>query len=330
MAYEKHPATTLSVVIPTWRRPVQLRALLDSLHKQTRLPDEIIVACRCDDYDSLKMIDDWADSSPLSSRHKVVKVSEEGHLPPLIAALKICESDIFCQIDDDSIPREDWLLRIEKDFKSPLIGGIGGTIYDHRDIVWNFRPSHPNILFPSKLSWYGRSGKFGHAFTCGDGLHAADCFLGSNMAFRKEAIKDTIDMNLNGGSAISYETDIALSVKAKGFRLYFDPKAIVDHYPGPRSIVPKRGWNSGECFVYAHNLTYTCFKHLKWYGKLGFFIYFFLGGAWGCPGPMTFILSVISGRGASFGQQFVPSMKGRLAGLVSYYRMSSTRKKAGA
>jgi glycosyltransferase involved in cell wall biosynthesis len=330
MAYEKNPAITLSVVIPTWRRPVQLRALLDSLQKQTRRPDEVIVACRGDDYDSLKMVDDWADASPLSSCLKVVKVSEEGHLPPLIAALKICESDIFCQIDDDSIPREDWLLRFEMDFKSPLIGGIGGAVISHKAKASNFGYDRPTLESPSKLSWFGRSGKHRNLGNSDNDLLDADCFIGTNMAFRKRALEGTIDMKLNAGSAISYETDIALSVKEKGFQLYFDPKAIVDHFPGPRSSGTKRGWNSGECFVYAHNLTYTCFKHLKWYGKLGFIVYFFLWGSWGCPGPMTLILGFCSRRRASFEQQFIPSMKGRLAGLVSYYRMSSTRKRSGS
>lgn len=308
---------------------MQLRALLDSLHKQTRPPDEIIVVCRHDDYESLDAVRDWAVSSPLSSRHKVAKVREEGHLPPLIAALDCCESDIFCQIDDDAIPREDWLSRLEEDFRDPLAGGVGGTIYNHRVKNRDFGLERPDVETPGKLSWFGRSGRYGRPVEGGNGLYYADCFVGCNMAFRKEALKGGIDMNLNGGSAISYETDMALCVKEKGYKVFFDPGAVVDHYLEPRSIVSKRGWNSRECFVYAHNLTYICLKHLSWYGMLGFFVYFFLGGSWGCPGPGTYILGLLNGRRPSFRQQLMPSMKGRFAGIMTYYRMLSAGKKTG-
>lgn len=327
MKDDNNQAITLSVVIPTWRRQVQLRSLLDSLHSQIRQPDEIIVVCRYDDYESVNAVYDWACSSQLSSKHKVVKVLEEGHLPPLIAALDCCESDIFCQIDDDAIPREDWLLQLEKDFQYPLAGGVGGMIINHWSKNREFSLNRPNIETAGKLSWFGRSGSYGHPVDGSNGLYDADCLVGCNMAFRKEALKNSIDMNLNGGSAISYETDIALCVKKKGYKVLFDPRAVVDHYLVPRSIESKRGWNSRECFVYAHNLTYICLKHLSWYGKVGFFVYFFIGGSWGCPGPATFILSIFCARWPSFRQQLMPSMKGRLAGIMSYYRMLSAIKK---
>jgi len=63
MEHEYKQSLTLSVVIPSWRRQVQLRALLDSLNSQIRLPDEIIVVCRHDDQESMDAVCDWASSS---------------------------------------------------------------------------------------------------------------------------------------------------------------------------------------------------------------------------------------------------------------------------
>jgi GT2 family glycosyltransferase len=328
MKQQAGQAMTFCVVIPTWRREKQLKALLDSLPRQRRLPDEIIVACRPDDRESLQAVTEWAASSPLSSRHQVAQVREEGHLPPLIAALELCRSDVFCQIDDDAIPREDWLLQLEHDFRQPRAGGVGGTIVNHRDQSVDQSLDRPDIEIPGRLSWFGRSGNHGRPVQDAGGLYDADCFVGCNMAFRTDALRGSIDLNLNGGSAFSYETDIALCVKAKGYRLFYDPKSVVDHYLVPRSIAAQRGWNARECFVYAHNLTYICFKHLSWYGKLGFLVYFFLGGSWGCPGPATFFLGLCTGRRPSFRQQFLPAMQGRLAGLASYCRMVSSAKKS--
>jgi len=318
MPVQNEPDTTLAVVIPTWLRHRQLRALLDSLHQQARLPDEVIVVCRGSDQDSIAAVGDWDRRSAGSLRHKIVEVREEGHLPPLIAALASCEADVFCLIDDDAIPRRDWLAQLAKDFSDPGVGGIGGKIINHSDPEQSGRPS---VEIPSRLSWFGRSRNYRPAEQAGEGrLPAADCPVGCNMAFRRIALEGAFDMVLNDGSAISYETDVALNVKGKGFGVFFDPDSVVDHYLEPRKIASKRGWNAQECYVYAHNLTYICFKHLPWYGKLGFLVYFFLGGSWGCPGPLTFLLGCVTGRPVSWREQFLPSMKGWLRGVQSYYR----------
>lgn len=313
---------TITVVIPTWRRMTQLVRLLKSLSQQVRLPDEVIVACRHNDYDSINAVEDWAKSSPLAFIHKVVKVYDEGHLPPLLAALGVCKSEIFCQIDDDAIPHEDWLMYIEKDFNDPSVGGIGGKVIHHIQKDKAFDSMRQEVETPGKLSWFGRSGKFDGSNKTNGNLFEADCFMGGNMAFRTRALINSIDLTLNGGSAISYETDIALNVRRKGFKLFYDPRVIVHHYPAPRKIEATRGWNSKECFWYAHNLTYICFKHLSWYGKLGFIFYFFIGGSWGCPGLLTYLLSLILGCSVSWREQFLPSLRGRFAGLKSYFRIS--------
>jgi GT2 family glycosyltransferase len=303
---------------------VQVRELLDSLEQQSRQPDEIIVVCRHDDEVSMAAVADWSASSPLAPRHKVVKVREAGHLPPLLAALESCQSDVFCLIDDDAIPRGDWLLRLESDFSHPQVGGVGGTTLNHTPDGAN-AAGRPPVETPGKLSWFGRSGGRGRAVEGSDGLYEADCLVGCNMAFRRDALVDSIDMTLNAGSAISYETDVALCIKDKGYRVLFDPEVVVDHYLQPRSIAADRGWNQQECFVYAHNLTYICFKHLSWYGKVGFFVYFFLGGSWGCPGLATFVLGLCRGKKPSFREQLVPSMKGRIAGIRTYLQYGRNR-----
>jgi len=315
---------TISVIIPTWQRHAELRRLLQSLEKQVRPPDEVVVVCRDCDAGSLEAVNAWSQKATPPLPHKVVTVQREGHLPPLIAALNHCSGDIFCLIDDDAIPREEWLQRLEADFCDPRVGGVGGTVINHFNDTPVGAGGRAKVETPGKLSWFGRSGNYGPK--AGDtNLQDADCFIGCNMAFRKVALHNSFDLVLNRGSAISYETDVALNVRKKGFNLFYDPDSIVDHYLKPRKIDSLRGWNQQECFVYAHNLTYICLKHLRWYGKIGFAVYFFLGGSWGCPGPITFLLSFLTGQPASLSKQFIPSMKGRFYGILSYFRYKGGR-----
>jgi GT2 family glycosyltransferase len=309
---------TLAAAIPTWKRSRQLRNLLYSLHRQVRLPDEVIIACRDNDDEALSVVKNWAKSSPLASRRKVVKVYEEGHLPPLVALLQVCESDILCQIDDDAIPRDDWLMRLENDFRDPRIGGIGGKVINHGKDDNRFILNRAEIMTPRKLSWFGRSGRCGPARQTNSSLLEADCFLGGNMAVRSKALSGCIDLKLNGGSATLYEIDLGLNLRRKGYQLFYDPEVLVDHYPAPRRNGVQRGWNPQECYWYAHNLTYICLKHLPWYGRLAFLSYFFIGGQWGCPAPLTYLFGLVNGRYSSLKQQFLPSLRGRLAGIRSH------------
>jgi hypothetical protein len=138
------------------------------------------------------------------------------------------------------------------------------------------------------------------------------------MAFRTSLLKSGIDITMNMGVGQKYETDIALNIQKMGYRVLYDPKLVVDHYAAPRAIDIERGWNAKACYSYAHNLTYLCLKHLRWYGKIAFLVYFFIGGQWPCPAPATYILSLLRGNIISIRDQLLPSIQGRIAGIKSY------------
>jgi hypothetical protein len=173
---------------------------------------------------------------------------------------------------------------------------------------------------PSKLSWFGRSYNDLPSTVDSSKLYDADCFGGSNIAFRTALVTKCIDPILNFGDASHYETDIALCIRKTGFKVLYDPKLIVNHYAAPRAIDIKRGWNAKASYFYSHNLTYVCLKHLRWYGKLAFLIYYFFGGQWKYPALATFILSLFGGKTVSFKKQLIPSYQGRFAGIKTYIR----------
>lgn len=310
---------TLAVVIPTLRRPKQLIGLLNSLNQQVRKPDEILVVCMHDDYESQRVVCEWARRSPLGSLLKLVTVFSKGHLPPLIAALQNCQSDIFCQIDDDALPHNDWLLRIHSAFGHGRIGAVGGKVINHKTQYGGSTANGIQVLTPGRLSWYGRSRSVGREECATGNLLPVDYLLGGNMTFRTSALFGCIDITLNGGSSTLYEIDVCLNLQKKGFHLFYDPHMIVEHYPAPRYVGVERGINSKECYWYAHNLTYICLKHLTWYGKISFLLYFFVGGQWAAPAIATYLLGAVTRHPVSLREQLLPSLKGRLAGMRSYY-----------
>jgi GT2 family glycosyltransferase len=302
-----------AVVIPTWKRVKQLTDLLDALRNQVQFPNEVIVACRHDDAESIKKVIEWP-----HYQCKIAYVYDAGHLPPLLAALKICESEVYCLIDDDAIPDRSWVQRITKHFSDPHIGCIGGRINMYEAVGKNNEMVKISNFVPGRMSWYGRSYHHLPANLNSSNLYDADCFGGSNMAFRTCILESAIDMTLNLGTGAKYETDIALNIREMGYRVAYDPQLVVDHYAAPRAIAIERGYNSKQCHCYAHNLTYLCLKHLRWYGKAAFLVYFFLGGQWPCPAPLTYLLGLLNGNKITFKDHLSPSMRGRFEGIKSY------------
>jgi GT2 family glycosyltransferase len=273
----------------------------------------VIVACRRNDDESIKAVNEWP-----HYQCKIAYVYDEGHLPPLLAALEICESKIFCLIDDDAIPERNWIEKLVQHFRDPTIGCIGGRINMYEAIGENNEMVKTADFIPGRMSWFGRSYNHLPVNLNSSELYDADCFGGSNVAFRTRLLKGVIDITLNLGTAAKYETDIALNIKEMGYRVLYDPQLVVDHYAAPRAIDIERGYNAKQCHCYAHNLTYLCLKHLRWYGKVVFLVYFFIGGQWPCPAPLTYCLSFFSGNKISMREQLLPSIQGRFEGLKSY------------
>ena len=60
--------------------------------------------------------------------------------------------DIICFTDDDAGPWSDWIERIEKHFRDPIIAGVGG-----RDIVIvDGKSIKGKCKVVGKMSWFGR------------------------------------------------------------------------------------------------------------------------------------------------------------------------------
>jgi GT2 family glycosyltransferase len=303
----------IAVVIPTWRRSQQLQELLEALGDQARRADEVIVVCRKDDGESIAAVKEWS-----NFLCKIVYVDEEGHIPPLVAALEVCKREILCLIDDDAIPAPNWLKRVGENFRNSMVGCMGGQInmYEARGV--NGEMVKVGTYIPAKLSWFGRSYDPLPIKSDNSRFYEAECFGGSNMAFRTRLLKENIDMTMNEGVARHYETDIALNIRKMGYRVLYDPHLIVDHYAAPRAIGIERGQNARTCYSTAHNLTYMCLKHLRWYGKVAFLFYYGFGGQWEAPAPAIYCLSFFLGRRISLKEELLPSMRGRFAGIKSY------------
>lgn len=226
---------TTSVLVPSYRRPDDLRRCLEALCNQHAGPAQMIVVARDVDEATHLVVQAFADRLPL----ELVIVSESGQIQALNAGLLRVKGEIVAITDDDAAPHSDWLARIVAHFDADSrIGGVGG-----RD--WVHKPDGTVVddqqRLVGRVQWFGRIVGNHHVGT--GPAREVDILKGANMSFRRAAIDGLcFDTRLRGrGAQVHNDMCFSLTVKRRGWKLIYDPAVAVDHYPAPRFDADQRG-----------------------------------------------------------------------------------------
>jgi glycosyltransferase involved in cell wall biosynthesis/GT2 family glycosyltransferase len=215
------PRFDVSVVVPTYRRPGELRRCLAGLGGQSHPPAEIIVVRRAGDEATRLVLEEAPRPGVVD-----VLVAEPGVLAAMEAGLAAAGHDIVAFIDDDAVPRRDWLQRLTRHFDDPTVGGVGS-----RDvIIGQDPPPGPSLEVGTITRW----GKLVGNHHLGTGAPREVMVLKAvGVAFRREALE--LPGGLRGqGAQVHFEVGMSLSARRQGWRLVYDPSARVDHEIGPR------------------------------------------------------------------------------------------------
>jgi glycosyltransferase involved in cell wall biosynthesis len=219
----------VTVLVPTFRRPGDLARCLAALQQQLRAPDEVVVVARPDDTATHVCLRDPAvvGTLPLS----VALVETPGQVAALNRGLDAANGDVIAITDDDAAPRPDWVDRIAAAFESDArLGALGGRDWVHekgrvldgeRPLVGKLRPSGKII---------------GNHHLGVGGAREVDLLKGANMSYRREAVCHIrFDARLRGaGAQVHNDMAFSMSVKDAGWKLVYDPRVAVDHYPAER------------------------------------------------------------------------------------------------
>jgi len=225
------------VIVPTYRRPLDLARCLAALAAQKRLPDRTVLVVRSCDKESLGTIAAWRNRLPI----EIAEVAAPGVVQAMNAGLARCRSDGKCDVvalvDDDAAPRSDWLERIEAMFNSDLrVGAIGGRDWVHQ----NGRVETGCRSDVGLVRWYGRI-VGNHHLGIGP-VRSVDILKGVNCAFRMAAIGPVgFDTRLRGkGAQVHWELCVCFAIKRAGWQILYDAAIGVDHFPAQRFDRDKR------------------------------------------------------------------------------------------
>lgn len=260
---------TVTVLVPSYRRPQSLQRCLEGVLAGTRRPEQIVAVLRDSDVESHAALAAWRNAHP--GLVAIAQVTEPGPMAAANAGLQLARGEVVAFLDDDCVPSERWLERILAHYADPEVIGVGG-----RDIVHHGdRISADPKPVVGRVTWYGRIIGNHHQPGFTEPVYV-DHLKGANMSFRR-AVIPTYDLRLRSG--VYHEVDVAFGARAGGGRIVYDPAATVDHYPAPRWYGHERESEALQAVTdLAHDHAYVMFKHLRGWRRAGFWMFALLVG----------------------------------------------------
>jgi GT2 family glycosyltransferase len=279
---------TVSVLVPTWRRPGELSRCLRALAAQTEAPMEVVVGLRADDSASWALLDVLEPELGV----KLVRApsSGAGVIAAMNAALAQCRGEIIALTDDDAEPRRDWIERITRAFTDPRVAGVGGRDWQPLE-----RGDRTDV---GRVQWFGRV--IGNHHLGAGPARAVDVLKGANAAFRAPLLRDSgFDTRLEGsGAQMFWELALCLPLRRAGWTLIYDPAISVEHHIAPRHDDDQRhrGVFAAAPQVQAvHNETLVLLEHQRGLARIAFITWALLVGTQIEPGVVQAARLVLAG-----------------------------------
>ena len=316
---------TIGVLIPTYKRTNDLLRCLESLKLQERMPDEIMLVVRTEDQQTIAALDTF-DFGPLHIRLIVTDIPGTVHAHNV--AIEACVTDVLAMIDDDTEPQPHWARVILNRFQSdPTLGGLGG-----RDRCFDgetFNDGKEEIV--GKLQWFGRA--IGNHHLGYGSIRDVDVLKGANMSFRREALSHArCDVRLRGrGAQPSEDVSLALAVRRDGWRIAYDPDALVFHYQGAREEI--RHYSGISKIVdpqafedFSYNEVVSIWDSLSQPRKVVFIGWSLLVGTRVCPGLVQAVRFTPS-LGRESWYRFLIAMRGKSKAIRDLLRSAVTSRR---
>jgi len=261
---------TVTVVIPTLNRPNDLCQAVQSIMKQTFIPDELIVVDQSQKDDSRIMVDKFLQNHVLTERLVYIHdASVSGLVDAKKVAVEHSQGDIVMFLEDDVVLDSSYIEVLEKGFiEHPEMMGSCGVVQavagSGAFYTALFHFFHRGIFHDPRVGIHGNEG------AVNQGLVRSNYLSGGLSAYRREVFERVPFDILNGFFALE---DIDFSMRAaREFRdcgFYINTGAVLDHRMSPLNrakLFPRyeRKLREYICFYKKHRNVRLAQLNLLW------------------------------------------------------------------
>lgn len=224
----------VSVIVPTLHREEILCNTLSFLFTQNYPNYEVIVIDQSTKHD--QSTEDFLKINAKKIRY--VHSSIAGTSKAKNTGAELAKGSILFFCDDDIIPYDDDLLRYHVErYQDQTIGGVGGRVIV-KDASMSTNRKH--------IAHVSKAGVFYDNFSLKE-PGEIDTVHGCNMSFRKELFDKVHGFDTSFvGNAFREESDLSFRIRHLGYRLLFEPKAVVFHIRaktgGTRNYQSRMDW----------------------------------------------------------------------------------------
>jgi len=228
----------ISIVIPTFHRKENLLRLLKSLDKTS----EIIVVEQGDNNERTfnKYINKYIYLSKISTPRA------------MNIGVRHAKNALVLFLDDDTTAHKHLIKYHQINFSDPRVAATVGRVLTDGQPIERYRQDTGRI---NKL------GLFSNGYSSSI-KQEVDTVIGANTCWRKSVYEEIGGMDERfTGNALRLESDLSLRARAAGYKIIFEPKAVVDHHRAQKGGARKSEGRLKWYFDFFSNETYFFLKH---------------------------------------------------------------------
>ncbi len=215
-------ASTLTVVVITWNRPLYAKACLEHLLRSVDVPDQILVVDASADSQTRDIVAAMTHVTyiafPAGAGHMTASRNE---------ALRHADGEIVAFLDDDANVEPEWASALREAYADPSIAAAAGRTRNGLAGEGTAAINEIGRFLPDGTL----TGNFAAAV---DEMVDIDHGIGANMSFRRATLELLGGFRADyPGTALREDTDIFLRVRMLGLRSVFVPRAVVHHVGAP-------------------------------------------------------------------------------------------------
>ena len=211
-----NPNPRVSVVIPMYNAQKTIEKSLAALEKQTFRDFEVVIV----DDGSTDKSPDIVKSYKMRMHLKLLKQKNSGPAKARNLGAKEASGNIVVFTDSDCVPREDWLSEMIAPFEDASVAGVQGTYETlNRDklvaryVGYEIAYRHEQMNMRKDIDFIGTV----------------------SAAYRKNLFWEAGGFDVSFLTSSGEDPDLSYRMKAKGYRMVCNPRAVVAH-PHPETL----------------------------------------------------------------------------------------------